>query len=247
MESKSDVLFDFNIAQELNSKKVFIDKELWYIPDFLSQDEFDYLEPFCNDPTGWYITSRSESIRNKFPGTKIKMYPEGTICPTRGIDLSNSAMFPDDPYKERDPRFFSDNGVFPRMKLVLPETLNDDLSLQSFWPIDIEENPIAGGGAYYWHFEKQTSKDPEFVTFFDDSGMTAAWSLYLNDDFEGGELEFLYKPYKIKPKKGMLISIPMTEDFTHRVTPVTKGIRHTMYGTCYLDPDHRPLSTGENC
>jgi hypothetical protein len=242
----SNPLLDYNIGYELNSKKVFIDKDLWYIPDFLSNEELDYLMPFCNDEKGWYITSRSTSIRNKFVGASVEIYPEGTVCPTRGIDLSNTSSFPKGEDREMSPLFFSYNGVFPRMASVLPEELNVDLTLQSFWPLDEGDEISQGGGAYFWHWEKYMALKSG-NTEFNDGGMTAAWSLYLNEDFEGGQLEFLYKPYIIKPKTGMLISIPMTEDFTHRVTPVTSGIRHTMYGTCYEEVNDRPISTGETC
>jgi hypothetical protein len=42
--------------------------------------------------------------------------------------------------------------------------------------------------------------------------MTAAYSIYINDDYEGGVLEFLNQKYSITPKPGMLISIPMTKE-----------------------------------
>lgn len=229
------------------NSKVFIDTDLWYIPNFLNDEEINYLKTFFDDPIDWYITSRSKSIRNKFVNVKNKIHPEGTICPTRGIDLGNSAMFPE----QDDERFWPElfyghpDGVFDRMKAVLPETLNEDMTLQSFWPLEGEDT---GGGAYDWHFEKGMAEEHgNGQEDYDDSGMTAAWSIYLNDDFEGGILEFFYKPYKIHPKPGMLISIPMHKDFMHRVTPVTKGIRHTMYGVCFKDLNDRPMSTGETC
>jgi hypothetical protein len=42
--------------------------------------------------------------------------------------------------------------------------------------------------------------------------MTAAWSLYINDDYDGGILEFKNRDISITPKPGMLVSIPMGED-----------------------------------
>jgi len=227
----------------INERKVYIDKELWYIPNLLSDEELSYIRTFFDDPIGWYITSRSQSIRNKFVNVKTKIHAEGTICPTRGIDLSNTSMFPE----ETDERFFPElfyklGGIFDKMKAALPAVLNEDMTLQSFWPLEKDDN---GGGAYEWHYEKGMSA--EFNEEYNDFGMTAAWSIYLNDNFEGGTLEFVNKPYKITPIPGMLISIPMTKDFTHRVTPVTNGIRHTMYGVCYKDLLDRPVSTGETC
>jgi predicted 2-oxoglutarate/Fe(II)-dependent dioxygenase YbiX len=102
------------------------------------------------------------------------------------------------------------------------------------------EKGDTGGGAYSWHYEKGHNNR-------NDASMTAAWSIYVNDDFEGGVLEFKDKSHILKPKPGMLVSIPMTEEWTHRVTPVTKGVRHTLYGTCYLDTNDRDIATNENC
>lgn len=52
--------------------------------------------------------------------------------------------------------------------------------------------------------------------------------LYLNDNYEGGELEFTKLQLTIRPKKGMLIAFPSYEDFEHKVHPVTKGTRYTI-------------------
>ena len=225
--------------QSLEDQKVFIDQDLWYIPNFLTTDELNFLKSYCDEPTGWYLTSRSTSIRNKFIGIEIELHPEGTICPTRGIDLSLSAKFPsegDERYQE--PLFWNPGGALDRLEQVLPKDLNKDITLQSFWPLDDSDH----SGAYQWHWENKIDQESDM-----DFKMTGAWSLYLNDNFEGGNLEFQNKSYTIKPEAGMLVNIPMTEEFIHRVTPVTSGIRHTMYGVCYSDLFFRPISSGETC
>jgi predicted 2-oxoglutarate/Fe(II)-dependent dioxygenase YbiX len=51
---------------------------------------------------------------------------------------------------------------------------------------------------------------------------------YLDDDYEGGELEFTDLNLKIKPKKGTIISFPSYKEFPHKVHPVISGIRHTI-------------------
>jgi predicted 2-oxoglutarate/Fe(II)-dependent dioxygenase YbiX len=71
--------------------------------------------------------------------------------------------------------------------------------------------------------------------------------LYINDDYEGGILEFQKQNIQIQPKPGMLVCIPLGEDWTHRVTPVTNGVRHTLYGTCFANPNDREVSTSETC
>jgi len=54
--------------------------------------------------------------------------------------------------------------------------------------------------------------------------------MMLNNDFEGGELEFKIKEkiIKIDVKAGRIIVWPSSFLFPHRVTPVTKGVKHTV-------------------
>jgi Rps23 Pro-64 3,4-dihydroxylase Tpa1-like proline 4-hydroxylase len=52
--------------------------------------------------------------------------------------------------------------------------------------------------------------------------------LYLNDDYEGGELEFPDWGVTFKPKPGTLISFPSYIEFSHRVLPVTYGKRYNL-------------------
>ena len=52
--------------------------------------------------------------------------------------------------------------------------------------------------------------------------------LYLNDDYEGGELEFPDWCCTFKPKAGTLIAFPSYIEFSHRVHPVTSGQRYNL-------------------
>ena len=52
--------------------------------------------------------------------------------------------------------------------------------------------------------------------------------LYLNDDYEGGELVFGLHKVVIKPKKGMLLLFPSNYAYQHRAMPVTKGTKYAM-------------------
>lgn len=52
--------------------------------------------------------------------------------------------------------------------------------------------------------------------------------LYLNDDYEGGELYFPDHNIKIKPEAGMFVTFPGGHENIHGVTVVTEGTRYTM-------------------
>jgi hypothetical protein len=47
----------------------------------------------------------------------------------------------------------------------------------------------------------------------------AATMMYLNDDFDGGETEFLYQSLRVKPVKGMVLIWPAGFTHVHRGNP----------------------------
>lgn len=49
--------------------------------------------------------------------------------------------------------------------------------------------------------------------------------LYLNDEFEGGEIYFNKQDKLIKPAPGTLVMFPSNRYFTHEVKPITSGMR----------------------
>ena len=51
---------------------------------------------------------------------------------------------------------------------------------------------------------------------------------YLNDDYQGGELEFPNFKVKIKPEQGMLILFPSSFPYLHIAHPITQGIKYTL-------------------
>lgn len=51
---------------------------------------------------------------------------------------------------------------------------------------------------------------------------------YLNDDYEGGELEFVNFGLKIKPKAGSLFLFPSNYPYAHIAHPVTSGTKYAI-------------------
>lgn len=52
--------------------------------------------------------------------------------------------------------------------------------------------------------------------------------IYLNDDYEGGEIEFVHFNAKIKPKAGSLILFPSNYPYRHIAHPVTSGTKYAI-------------------
>lgn len=52
--------------------------------------------------------------------------------------------------------------------------------------------------------------------------------IYLNDDYEGGEVEFVHLNLKMKPKAGTVILFPPNYPYRHIAHPVTKGTKYSI-------------------
>jgi len=70
--------------------------------------------------------------------------------------------------------------------------------------------------------------------------------LYLNDDYEGGEIEFTHSKIKFKPKSGSVLFFPSNFLYVHEVYPVTKGPRYALPNWYHNIPfNEKRDSTGE--
>ena len=74
-----------------------------------------------------------------------------------------------------------------------------------------------GGGFHNWHFEDNNIQN---------SNRYFVVQIYLNEDFEGGETEFLYFNKRIKPKQGRLVIFPCAFTHTHRGNPPIGGTKY---------------------
>jgi len=51
--------------------------------------------------------------------------------------------------------------------------------------------------------------------------------VYLNDDFTGGETEFIHFGEKVQPKAGRLVIFPSNYAYAHAALPPTQGIKYS--------------------
>ena len=84
-----------------------------------------------------------------------------------------------------------------------------------------------GEGYHDWHYEAST---------FYDAKRVLAWTIYLNDDYEGGELEFLYYARRMKFGAGDLVIFPGAFTHTHRGNMVLEGEKLILTGWYELVP-----------
>ena len=74
-----------------------------------------------------------------------------------------------------------------------------------------------GGEEYKAHYDSTTSM-----------GRIISVIVYLNDDYEGGELEFPNFGIKIKPQAGMMVVFPSNFAYAHIAHPVTSGTKYAL-------------------
>lgn len=74
-----------------------------------------------------------------------------------------------------------------------------------------------GGQEYHAHYDGGT-----------DIGRSISAICYLNNEYEGGEIEFVNFGIKIKPEPGMLILFPSNYAYTHIAHPVTDGTKYAV-------------------
>jgi len=78
-----------------------------------------------------------------------------------------------------------------------------------------------GQGYHVWHCEAEDREVQQRVL---------AWTVYLNDNFDAGETEFLYQQYRYKPKMGDVVIFPAAFTHTHRGNPPIGGTKYIITG-----------------
>lgn len=100
----------------------------------------------------------------------------------------------------------------------------DKYSSLSIYDLNIYECKIQrtapGGGYHVWHHEQASNTMRRVLT----------WILYLNDDFEAGETEFLYQQRRVAPKTGSLVVWPAPFTHEHRGNPPINGTKYIITG-----------------
>ena len=93
------------------------------------------------------------------------------------------------------------------------------------------QKTVPGGGYHIWHTENSGPTG---------NARTFVFSVYLNDDFEGGETEFLHKSMRIQPKQGSALIFPAGYTHDHRGNPPLTGEKFflTSWATTYFTEPH---------
>ena len=82
------------------------------------------------------------------------------------------------------------------------------------------QKTLPSGGYHIWHVEKSN--------MLESANRVLVYTVYLNDDFEGGETEFLFQSVRCKPKKGRICLFPAAFPYVHRGNPPLNGEKYIL-------------------
>ena len=89
-----------------------------------------------------------------------------------------------------------------------------------------------GSGFHAWHYESGS---------YDSTGRVFVVQLYLNDDFEGGETEFLYQNKREQAKRGDVLIFPTNFTHTHRGNPPIGGTKYLLTSWGWIQADSQDM------
>lgn len=93
--------------------------------------------------------------------------------------------------------------------------LPEDVAIKTFHPDSVTRTQVGKFMAPHndWH---------------DDNGCRYGIVIYINEDYDGGEIYYPNKGVYMKPGKGLAVIHPASEEYLHGIKEVTRGTRYAM-------------------
>jgi hypothetical protein len=122
------------------------------------------------------------------------------------------------------------NLILPKFKPCVDNYLKkfSILNQSSFLIYDCKLKKIPpGSGFHSWHYENSSTTE---------SSRLFVVQLYLNDDFDGGETEFLYQNKREQPKAGDVLIFPCGFTHVHRGNTPIGGTKYLVTTWGWIQP-----------
>ena len=220
--------------------------DLRIVEDFVSKEECDWFINYVTEQNLWAFNNAK---RENFPDGKDYEMVSGQ-WDNRKVEL-NSLY-----WSKTHPEIFKH--AYPIMKAAKEQVADffsvtqDSFQLESWeavrWyapfhqgphidyiPKDFDRNALPAGFDSSFFSAEEEALYRRHCTTKHYTGM-----IYMNEDFDGGELYFPYHDnFEIKPKPGMLVIFTGDIFHPHGIRPITSGTRyvHTTFWTKGLNPN----------
>lgn len=191
--------------------------EISLYKDFIGVYKNAFTKEWCDNAIKWFnvqdkaghTINRQESEGN----SPLEKKDQSIVIPYNTYTWEDDGLPLNNEFKEI---FFS--SVYPFYKQENP--LLEKISEHYIRGFKIQKT-IQGGGYHLWHCE-QARKEV--------ASRLAVWTLYLNDDFEAGETEFLNQGLRVKPETGTVCIFPAGYTHVHRGNPPIGGTKYIATG-----------------
>ena len=185
-----------------------LEKDVGIFENFLSADECDhFVELFDNKEKNGFVVNRQDSEDAELSSKKDKSFFVNIYEGFNGKVRDRNKSFVEN---------FWSNGFSEYVKSY-PTLSQRTCDLVGFKL----QKTLPGEGYHIWHDEHQSlHKSSRLVTYI----------IYLNDDYTGGETEFISKSMRIQPKKGTLALFPCNYTHAHRGNPPLTGEKYILTG-----------------
>jgi hypothetical protein len=190
--------------------------------------------------------------------SKITRSQKGSIFPYEspipGLHIYSN-VWPEsiDFFKKIEKDEYWEENTIRKTKWVREDYLDEDTGKKSstcwIWSdpeITSNLEEVIDSYLYHWNLNPKSREDLRITKFTgpgeffgshsDDTfatPRTASMVYYPNDDYEGGELEFIHFGLTVKPKAGQLFMFPSGYSYEHKVHPVISGTRTT--AVCFFN------------
>ena len=182
----------------LNFNKVYIDPEIYYVENFISQEEIDII---LGSTFEWIKTNEDGNAAYPFDEKELDtLKTDGVARRFTGVIKSEEKFWWEVVVKKLRQLLDNENEKYnavPYITKYLPE----------------------GGWGLYYHYENHPDCGP--IGKYTTKGFT----LGLNDGWSGGEIDFKYKNISFRVKPGTIVVFPASEEYTHAVTASSNGDR----------------------
>lgn len=183
-------------------------KNINELENFLTKEENDFLLNFAKNNTLWDFTEDS------YDKDGLILYQaniwKDRVCTTE--TLQKASLNAHEMIAK----------IYQRLKPIIESFFEVEVQ-QTFpaivrWPVGTRQEPHADKE---FHIGKEKGRPNEFPHF------DIATVIYLNDDYEGGQLYFPMQGYEFTPKSGAAYFFPGDRFYVHGVRPVISGTRYT--------------------
>lgn len=202
------------LSKELSDANILfseVKEDILLVEDFISKDELEQVMNLINNASeeDWlveYVTNLKRFCMLKFGRDDVdNLVAEGKFEVTQNWEDKNLVI-------NGTPIYYT---IYNRLREIV-ESSSGNLELSGMSTLQ----RMQPGVELKCHTDQDTDPSIRYATI-----------LYLNDEYNDGELFFKHLDFKIKPKSGSLVIFPGTEAFHHGVTPVGEGpIRYVLVG-----------------